>query len=136
MVGLDDTGQGRGVACFDLERDGDVDILIYNNSEEHLLLYRNDSGNDNHYLSVRLTGAGTNTFGIGAHIAAVVPAGGRQVREMGGSNNYLSHNPYEVHFGLGAATQADITVTWPDGSVSMQTVQADQLVTITHPNAP
>ena len=136
MVGLDDTGQGRGVACFDLERDGDVDILIYNNSEEHLLLYRNDSENDNHYLSVRLTGAGTNTFGIGAHIAAVVPAGGRQVREMGGSNNYLSHNPYEVHFGLGATTQADITVTWPDGSVSMQTVQADQLVTITHPNAP
>ena len=41
------------------------------------------------------------------------------------------HNPYEVHFGLGAATEADITVTWPDGSESMQTVEADQQITIT-----
>jgi len=132
-VGLDDTGQGRGIACFDLERDGDVDILISNNSEEHLVLYQNDSENDNHYLSVRLSGVGTNTFGIGARIEAVVASGDRQIREMGGSNNYVSHNPYEVHFGLGAATQADITVNWPDGSVSTQTVQADQQITITQP---
>ena len=136
MVGLNDIGQGRGVACFDVERDGDVDIFITNNSSEHLVLYQNDSENDNHYLSVRLTGAGTNTFGIGAHIAAVVPDGGRQVREMGGSNNYVSHNPYEVHFGLGEATEADVTVTWPDGSVSLQTAQADQQISIPHPNAP
>jgi hypothetical protein len=133
QVGLTDTGQGRGVACFDLERDGDVDIVIHNNSEEHLLLYQNDSENDNHYLSVRLTGGGTNTFGIGARIAAVVPSGERQIRDMGGSNNYLSHNPYEVHFGLGAATQADITVTWPDGSVSTQTAEAGQQITISQP---
>jgi len=133
QVGLDDTGQGRGVACFDVERDGDVDIVIHNNSEEHLLLYQNDSENDNHYLSVRLTGGGTNTFGIGARIAAVVPSGERQIRDMGGSNNYLSHNPYEAHFGLGAATQADITVTWPDGSVSTQTAEAGQQITISQP---
>jgi hypothetical protein len=130
VVGLDDAGQGRGVACFDIERDGDIDIIISNNSDEHLLLYRNETINNNHYLSVRLTGAGTNTAGIGAHISAVLPTGERQVREMGGSNNYVSHNPYEVHFGLGDQTQADITVTWPDGSISMQTVEADQQVTI------
>ena len=27
-------------------------------------------------------------------------------------NNYLSRNPYEVHFGLGEATEADVTVIW------------------------
>ena len=90
----------------------------------------NETINNNHYLSVRLTGAGTNTAGIGAHISAVLPTGERQVREMGGSNNYVSHNPYEVHFGLGDQTQADITVTWPDGSITMQPVEADQQVTI------
>ncbi len=36
VVGLDDTGQGRGVACFGVERDGDIDIIISNNSDEHL----------------------------------------------------------------------------------------------------
>ena len=135
-VGLADVGQGRGVACFDVERDGDIDILITNNSPDHLVLYRNDSDNDNHFLTLRLRGAGMNTFGIGAHIALVVPTGQRQTREMGGSNNYVSHNPYEVHFGLGPATEAEITVTWPDGEVTIQTLQADQRITIGQPTMP
>ncbi len=135
-VGLDDIGQGRGVACFDVERDGDIDIFITNNSPDHLVLYRNDSENDNHYLSVRLKGNGANTRGVGAHIAVVVPTGERQVREMGGRNNFLSHDPFEVHFGLGPATEVEVTVTWPDGTVSIQRNAAtDQQITITHPIA-
>ena len=134
VVGLDDLGQGRGVACFDIERDGDLDIIISNNSEEHLVLYRNDSENDNHYLSIRLVGPGATSHGTGSHIAITTLSGGRQVREMGGKNNYVSHNPYEVHFGLADQTQVDVTVTWSDGLVSMQTVQADQQITITHPS--
>ena len=56
---------------------------------------------------------------------------GAQVRELGGSNNYVSHNPFEVHFGLAGATVADVTVRWPDGSeTSMDAVAADQQVTI------
>ncbi|RZO75425.1 MAG: CRTAC1 family protein [OM182 bacterium] len=134
VVGLDDTGQGRGLACFDMERDGDIDIVISNNSDEHLILYRNDSENQNHYLSLRVIGPGANSNGIGSHIAVTMPNGSRQVREMGGINNYVSHNPYEVHFGLSDQTQADVTITWTDGVVSMQTVQVDQQVTITHPS--
>ena len=149
-VGLNDNGQGRGVACFDIERDGDVDIVISNNPRDdgdgsidifnsqiggdNLVLYRNDSVNQNNYLGVRLIGSGANSFGIGAHISAVVPSGEQQVREMGGSNNYVSHNPFEVHFGLGSETQAEVTITWPDGSISVETIQANQQVLISHPN--
>ena len=150
-VGLDDNGQGRGVACFDIERDGDIDIVISNNAREeaggraidiftpevggeNIVLFRNDSINQNNYLSVRLLGSGANSYGIGAHIAVVVPSGGRQVREMGGSNNYVSHNPLEVHFGLGEQEQAEITVTWPDKSISVEIVQSNQQVIISHPN--
>ena len=150
-VGLDDNGQGRGVACFDIERDGDIDIVISNNARvdadgraidiftpevggENIVLFRNDSINQNNYLSIRLLGAGTNTYGIGAHIAVVVPSGNRQVREMGGSNNFVSHNPFEVHFGLGEQEQAEVTVTWPDESISMEIVQSNQQVVISHPN--
>jgi len=133
-VELINTGQGRGVACFDAEQDGDVDIVITNNGVDHIVYYRNESSNDNHYLSIRLQGNGGNRLAIGAHIAAVVPTGRRQVRQMGGSNNYVSHNPYEVHFGLGVATEAEVTVTWPDGRVSMHTAQADQQITIAHPD--
>ena len=33
-VGLTDTGQGRGAACFDSDRDGDLDIVVTNNEEQ------------------------------------------------------------------------------------------------------
>ena len=36
-LGLVDTGQGRGVVCFDYDRDGDVDVLVANNSGPHSL---------------------------------------------------------------------------------------------------
>ena len=129
-AGLTDTGQGRGVVCFDADRDGDLDILITNNGPEAIVYYRNDSINNNHYLGITLAGNGSNPFGIGAHITVTTDAG-IQVRELGGSNNFTSHNPLEVHFGLGAATSADISVRWPDAQVTeVSGVEADQLVLI------
>ena len=129
-AGLTDTGQGRGIVCFDAERDGDVDIVISNNSETGIVFYRNDTDNDNHYLDIRLEGSGNNRFGVGAHIT-VTTGDTAQVRELGGRNNFVSHNPYEVHFGLANETVADVLVRWPDGSISEEfSVNSDQLLTI------
>ncbi len=133
-VGLEDTGQGRGLACFDAERDGDIDIVITNNSEDHIVYYRNDTSNGNHYLGVKLAGAGGNRYGVGANIT-VTTASGSQVREIRAGNNYVSQNPLEVHVGLGVAEVADVIVLWPDGMKSvLDAVSADQLLTITHPD--
>ena len=130
-VGLHDTGQGRGLACFDAERDGDIDLVITNNSENHLVYYRNDTENSNHYLGIRLESSGANRFGIGAHIT-VTTTDGSQVRELRSGNNYVSQNPFEVHLGLGQAERADVTVRWPDGEeTSAMDVEVDQLLTIT-----
>lgn len=130
IVGLGDNGQGRGVVCFDAERDGDIDIVISNNDEEQFVYYRNDSTNPNHYLTIRLVGNDQNTRGIGAWITAETAAG-TQVREVRAGNNYVSQNPPEVHFGLGEATSVDLIVRWPDGSETVRIgVDADQLLTI------
>ena len=132
-IGLTNDSQGRGVACFDMERDGDVDILISNNSGANVVLYRNETTNDNHYLGVRLEGAGANRLGVGARIT-VTTATGSQIRDLGGRNNYVSHDPFEVHFGLAGATEADIDVRWPDGTTStMGNVTADQQITVRQP---
>ena len=129
-VGLTNDSQGRGVACFDMDRDGDVDVLISNNSGANVVLYRNESTNDNHYLGVRLEGAAPNHLGIGARIT-VTTADGTQIRDLGGRNNYVSHDPFEVHFGLAEATVADVEVRWPDGTMSTsEDVSANQLLTI------
>ncbi len=130
QVGLTDDSQGRGVACLDVDRDGDVDVLISNNDETNVVLYRNETTNDNHYLGVRLEGIAPNRLGIGSRIT-VTTTDGAQIRDLGGLNNYVSHGPYEVHFGLAQASTADVDVRWPDGTTSTMTgVSADQLLTI------
>jgi hypothetical protein len=113
-LGLVDTLQGRGVACFDYDRDGDVDLFVANNNGPSRL-FRNDGGNAGHYLEVALRGLGGNTEAIGARVW--VTAGGvTQLREITAGSNFVSQNPAEAHFGLGgAATVDELRVRWPDG---------------------
>ena len=123
--GLTDRGQGRGVACFDADRDGDIDILITNNDDNPLRYYRNDTALSASYLGVSLDG-----FGVGARVT-VTADGVTQVQEMRAGNNYVSQNPLELHFGLGQADAADVTVRWLDGSETTMTgVASNQVVTI------
>ena len=130
--GVDHTGQGRGVACFDANRDGAIDILVANNDEDQLVHYRNDTDNGNHYLTIRLRDdVAGNRQGIGAWVSVTTDSGGTQVRELRGGNNFTSHNPFEVHFGLGTATVANVVVRWPDGSASRRDgVTADRVLTV------
>ncbi len=129
-LGLSEIDQGRGVACFDADRDGDLDIALTNNSRHSIRYYRNNLDNRNHYLGVKLTSTATNTRGIGAWITLRASTG-TQVREIRAGNNFTSQNPAEAHFGLAAATVADLEVRWPDGTVSTHPgVAADQLITL------
>ena len=129
---LRDRGQGRGLACFDAERDGDIDLVVTNNDDRHLVYYRNElaDARNNHFLGIRLERDVGNRHGVGAWIT-VTTAGGTQVREVGAGNNYASQNPAEAHFGLGQHIVADIEVRWPDGTeTTMDDVWADQWLTI------
>jgi hypothetical protein len=130
-AGLIDTGQGRGVACFDSDRDGDLDLVITNNNEiGSVVFYRNKLGAGNHYLSVKLNGSGFNTDAIGAMIE-ITDGSRTQIREIRAGNHFVSQNPAEAHFGLGAATTVDLTVYWPDGTQSaLANVAADQRLVI------
>jgi hypothetical protein len=130
-AGLIDTGQGRGVACFDSDRDGDLDLVITNNQPvKSVVIYRNELGGANHYLTVKLSGSGLNTDAIGAMIE--ISDGSRtQIREIRAGNHFVSQNPAEAHFGLGAAMSVDITITWPDGTQkSLDAVAADQYLVV------
>jgi len=129
---LRDRGQGRGLACFDAERDGDIDLVVTNSDDRHLVYYRNElaDARNNHFLGIRLERDVGNRHGVGAWIT-VTTAGGTQVREVGAGNNYASQNPAEAHFGLGQHIVADIEVRWPDGTeTTMDDVWADQWLTI------
>ncbi len=129
-AGLTDVELARGVACFDADRDGDIDIVLTNNDQNHLVYYRNDSSNSNHYLGVTLENSGANGYGIGA-LVTVTTTLGTQIREVHAGNNFTSQNPLEVHFGLSTATTASVVVRWPDGAeTTMSSVAVDQLLKV------
>ncbi len=124
---LTDRDQGRGTACFDADRDGDLDIALISSGFNKLRFYRNNLGNDNHYIGVRLQGPG---HGVGAWIR-LETVDGIQVREVKSGNNYVSQDPLEVHFGVATATSADIEISWPDGNTtSLTDVSVDQVLTV------
>ncbi len=132
QMGLVDNGQGRGVVCFDSDRDGDVDLVITNNQvHKGIVFYRNELDNNNIYLNIRLLSNTLNSKGVGAFIQ-IDDGNLEQVREIRAGNHFVSQNPAEAHFGLGGQTSADITVYWPDGSTStMINVSANQEYVIT-----
>jgi len=129
-VGAAHNGQGRGLVCFDYDRDGDQDLFLANNSQGPVL-YRNDGGAAHHWLDIRLRNTGANREAVGARIR--VTAGGMtQLRELRAGSNFVSQDPCEAHFGLGSADVADrVEITWPDGDVSVLTdVDADRMLTV------
>jgi hypothetical protein len=105
---------GRGAAAADYDNDGDLDVLVVNHSGPAVLL-RNDGGNRNRWLEVKLEGRRSNRDGMGARIR-LVAGGTAQVQEVGDQAPYLSQNDLIAHFGLGAADVVDsLVIFWPSG---------------------
>ncbi len=119
----------RGVAFGDFDNDGDLDILIMNINEPPSLL-RNDVSGTGHWLKVKLVGTRSNASAIGA-VVTVVYGGRRQAQGVLASSGYLSSGDRRLHFGLGAATTAELEIAWPNGTrETVKGVRADQLVTV------
>jgi hypothetical protein len=58
--------------------------------------------------------------------------GGRtQAQEVTAQSSFYSANDRRLHFGLGAAASADLTIRWPSGiEEKLSNVAADQLVVV------
>jgi hypothetical protein len=119
----------RGCAFGDFDNDGDLDILVMNQNEPPSL-FRNDAPPGNHWIKFRLEGTKSNRSAIGARV--LVRYGGHvQAQEVMSQSSYFSSNDPRLHFGLGAATTADVEVHWPSGLLETHTSLAvNQLVTL------
>jgi enediyne biosynthesis protein E4 len=120
----------RAVAVADFDNDGDLDILVTNNGQTPQLL-RNDGGNRQHWLQVRLIGTRSNRDGIGA-VVKIVAGGRTQIDEATGGGSYQAAHDPRLHFGLGGLVKVDsIEVKWPSGLVEkLANITADHVITI------
>lgn len=107
---------GRGIATADIDKDGDLDILLTVNGGKPKL-FRNDSETKNHQVSIQLKGKKPNQNAIGAKIT-VWNDGMQQNRMLRTGSSYLSQSDiHTVIVGLGLQEKADsIKITWPGSS--------------------
>ncbi len=119
----------RGAAYGDFDHDGDLDLLISTNHGPARLL-RNDGGNRNRWLSLRLIGTKSNRDGIGA-VVRVESASGRQTQVVHSGSSYCSQSDLALTFGLGQDAQAAaVEIQWPSGVKQRITnVAANQFLT-------
>jgi enediyne biosynthesis protein E4 len=119
----------RGAAYADFDRDGDLDVLISTNNGP-AYLFRNDGGNRNHWLNLRLVGTRSNRDGIGA-VVRVESAGGKQWSMVRSGSSYCSQSDLALTFGLGKDTSAMVEVEWPSGArQQFKDVQSNGFLTI------
>jgi hypothetical protein len=121
----------RGAAFGDLNNDGKIDavVTVLNSPPE---IWMNRSGNQNHWIILKLVGVKSNRDGIGAKVK-ITTSLGVQYNAAATAGSYNSSNDKRVHFGLGSATVADtIELSWPSGIKQvLKGVKADQILTVT-----
>lgn len=131
-----DHNRSHGVVFADFDQDGDLDVIVGhsrarcdvtapNNCYDtaNVRFFENVLGEQGNFLQIRLEGAaGTNRSAVGARVS--VKAGDiTQTQEVGGGyGHYGAQHDMVLHFGLGAACEAEVTVRWPNADLTTETV--------------
>jgi hypothetical protein len=116
LVGIWGARGTRSSAIFDIDGDGDLDIVTNEFGTVPMVLVSNLTEKTRvRYLEVRLIGTASNRSAIGA-VVKVRAGGSTYTKIMDGNSGYLSHSVYPLYFGLGSAESVDaIEVAWPSG---------------------
>lgn len=127
---LELSGVGRGAAFGDIDKDGDIDIVMTNNHGPARLLL-NETGSRRHWLQVSLQSGQGNRYAIGARVGMFRKGQKPLWRRVQAGGSYLSSSDIRVHFGLGDSTTnpESVIVEWPGGEAEIwKDISIDKLM--------
>lgn len=118
-------------AIGDIDNDGLPEIVVNNINHDNILLWKNNSNQNNNWLKIKLEGTQSNRNGIGSFIEISIN-GEKQYRYTLCGEGYLSQNSATEVFGLGTASVIDyVKVNWLSGIEDViYNVSANQLLNI------
>jgi hypothetical protein len=113
--GLEDYLMTATASQFDMDNDGDLDVLTHPvNGPMVLFTNNNQTGNA---ITLRLRDFRGNHYGVGAHVS-IETSNGTQSREVKLGGGFMSFDALDVHFGLGEIKDVkSVSVRWPDGGI-------------------
>lgn len=116
LSGLDSVSDGRGSAYGDFDNDGDLDVFLTTLQGQVHYLFRNNIGQESHFIRVALEGKTSGRDAYGAQVRLKTSAGVLTKLKAGGSG-FISQSDPRLLFGLGSDTQAEwLEVLWPSGA--------------------
>jgi len=133
--GISERYSSRGAAFGDYDNDGDIDALVLNMNDLPSLL-RNDGGNKQNWIKIKLVGIKCNRTAIGARVR-IVTGNHAQMDEVRSGSSVMSQSDLRLHFGLGKVQTVDlIEVKWPTTQKleKFTNVKANQILTIREGN--
>ncbi len=124
-AGIASFATGRGATLIDFNLDGKLDLMVVNR-RENVKIWRNASKDLGHWIEVKIEQPSPNVDAIGAWIE--IKQGDKVMRrEMTVGGGHASGSMGWRHFGLGASSEAELRVVWPDGKTEeWQKLASDQ----------
>ena len=127
----------RASVIFDLDNDGDLDIVTNEFNSEPMVLVNNltSVSAKTRYVKVRLKGTTSNRSGLGARVELKTDTA-TYVQVMDGKSGYLSQSDMPLYFGLGGASRIEeVRVSWPSGEeqIISEPVEMNSLLAIEEP---
>lgn len=135
--GLNESSYANGAAWADLDRDGDLDLIVNNiDSEASIFQNRASENPDQHYITFKPQGPTANPKGLGVTVTIWVKGQVQKVENYT-VRGYASSVEPIVHFGLGKGTLVDsVLVQWPGGTAEKRYgLAVDKTIDLNYKNA-
>lgn len=127
----------RSSVAFDLDSDGDLDLVVgENNAYPQILVSDLAQKNNINFLKIKLEGSSSNRNGIGSTVDLHLNDGRVLRQYYTGKAGYISQSQLPLYFGLGESNRVKrIEIVWPSGiRQTLSDVKAsDKVLRVTEP---